>query len=140
MSDSAQTSAFNKDHPFPARLTENRLLNKPGSHKETRHVAVDIAGSGLTYKVGDSLGVFPVNRPGEVDEILQRLGATGDELVSPPMLKLATPIPVREALASRLALAKPTRKIVETLAAKATDTAEKAKFAALLVPEAKDQL
>jgi sulfite reductase (NADPH) flavoprotein alpha-component len=140
MSDTAQTSAFNKDHPFPARLTENRLLNKPGSHKETRHVAVDIAGSGLTYKVGDSLGVFPVNRPSEVDEILQRLGATGNEPVSPVMLKLAAPIPLREALTSRLALAKPTRKIVETLAAKASDEADKTKAAALLAPEAKDQL
>src|SRR3954469_24253755 len=140
MSDTAQPSAFNKDHPFPARLTENRLLNKPGSHKETRHMAVDIAGSDLRYKVGDSLGVFPTNRPSEVDEILQRLGATGEEPVSPPMLKLAAPIPFREALASRLALAKPTRKIVDTLAAKATGEADKAKLAALLAPEAKDQL
>lgn len=140
MSDSAQTSAFSKDHPFPARLTENRLLNKPGSHKETRHLAVDIAGSGLTYKVGDSLGVFPVNRPAEVDEILQRMGATGNEPVSPVMLKLAAPISFRDALTSRLALAKPTRKIVDTLAAKATGEADKAKLAGLLAPEAKDQL
>ena len=140
MSDPAPTSAFNKDHPFPARLTENQLLNKPGSHKETRHVAVDIAGSGLTYKVGDSLGVFPTNRPAEVDEILQRLGASGHELVSPAMLKLAAPIPLREALTSRLALAKPARKIVETIAAKATGEADKSRLAALLAPEAKDQL
>ena len=140
MSDPAQPSAFNKDHPFPAKLTENRLLNKPGSHKETRHLAVDIAGSGLSYKVGDSLGVFPTNRPSEVDEILQRLGATGQELVSPVMLKLPAPIPLREALGSRLALAKPTRKMLETLAAKATSDAEKAKLAALLAPEAKEQL
>ena len=80
MSDTAPACAHHKDHPFPARLVENRLLNKPGSHKETCHVAVDIAGSGLTYKAGDSLGVFPTNRPGEVAEILQRLGATGEEM------------------------------------------------------------
>jgi sulfite reductase (NADPH) flavoprotein alpha-component len=140
MSDSAPASTYHKDHPFPARLTENRLLNKPGSQKETRHLVVDIAGSGLTYKVGDSLGVFPTNRPGEVDEILQRLDATGDEPVSPVMLKLAAPIPLREALTSRLALAKPTRKILETLAAKATAQADQAKLAALLAPEAKERL
>jgi sulfite reductase (NADPH) flavoprotein alpha-component len=140
MSDTVQSSAFHKDHPFPARLVENRLLNKPGSHKETRHIAVDIAGSGLAYKVGDSLGVFPTNRPGEVDEILARLGATGNEPVSPVMLKLAAPIALREALTSRLALARPTRKIVETLAAKATDATDKTRLAGLLAPEAKDQL
>ncbi len=140
MSEPAPTSAFNKDHPFPAHLTENRLLNKPGSHKETRHLVVDIAGSGLTYKVGDSLGVFPTNRPSEVDEILQRLGASGNELVSPALLKLADPIPLREALGSRLALAKPTRKFVEALAAKVTGEGDRTRLAALLAPEAKDQL
>lgn len=136
----ASTSAYNKDHPFPARLTENRLLNKAGSHKETRHLVVDIAGSGLHYKVGDSLGVFATNRGTEVDEIIHRLGVSGNEMVSPAMLKLSAPIPLREALTSRLALAKPTRKIVETLAAKATADADKAKLAVLLAPEGKDQL
>ena len=140
MSDPAPACAFTKDHPFPARLTENRLLNKPGSHKETRHLVVDLAGSGLTYKVGDSLGVFPSNRPSEVDEILQHLGASGNELVSPAMLKLPAPIALREALASRLALAKPTRKFVEALAAKATGDGDRTRLAALLAPEAKDQL
>jgi sulfite reductase (NADPH) flavoprotein alpha-component len=140
MSEHVQTSAFSKDRPFPAKLIENRLLNKPGSHKETRHLVVDIAGSDLHYKVGDSLGVFPSNRASEVDEILMRLGASGDEAVSPVMLKLASPIPFREALTHRLALAKPTRKILETIAAKATDEGDKAKLAVLLAPEGKDQL
>ena len=103
-------------------------------------MAVDIAGSDLQYKVGDSLGVFPTNRKNEVDEILMRLGASGDEAVSPAMLKLAAPIPLRDALTSRLALAKPTRKIVETLAAKVTDESDKARLAVLLAPEGKDEL
>ncbi len=140
MSVSADASAYSKDRPFPARITENRLLSKPGSAKETRHFAVSLAGSGLHYKAGDSLGVFGENRPSEVAEILSKLGATGDELVSPAMLKLPAPIPAREALTSKLALAGPTRKIVETLAAKATNADEKAKLAGLLVPEAKEVL
>jgi sulfite reductase (NADPH) flavoprotein alpha-component len=140
MNEPTTTSAFSKDQPFPARLRENRLLNKPGSHKETRHLVVDLADSGVTYKAGDSLGVFPTNRPAEVDELLARLGAAGTEPVSPAMLKLAAPISLREALTSRLALAKPTRKIVETLAAQAADESDRAKLAALLAPEAKDQL
>ena len=136
----ASTSVHSKDHPFQARVTENRLLSKPGSGKETRHFVVSLAGSGLRYKAGDSLGVFPTNRPEDVAEILARLGASGDEPVSPVMLKLPAPLPLREVLSSRLALAGPTVKIVNTLAAKATDPAEKAKLAALLAPEAKEQL
>ncbi len=140
MSAPSAASAYSKDQPFTATLTENRLLNRPGSAKETRHFVVDLGTSGLSYKAGDSLGVFPANRPEEVAELLQRLGATGDEPVSPVFLKLPAPIPLRDALSSRLALAKPTRKIVETLAAKATDGGEKARLAALLVPEAKETL
>lgn len=140
MSSSSIPSLYTKDNPFPARVTENRLLNKAGSHKETRHLVINIADSGLHYKVGDSLGIFASNRVEEVNEILQRLGATGEELVSPTMLRLTAPISLREALTSRLALAKPTRKIVETLASKATDEAEKNRLAALVAPEAKDQL
>jgi sulfite reductase (NADPH) flavoprotein alpha-component len=136
----APTSVFTKENPFPARVVENRLLSKPGSGKETRHFVVSLAGSDLRYKAGDSLGIYPTNRPEEVAEILARLGATGDEPVSPVMLKLPAPIPLREALTARLALAGPTAKIVTTLAAKATDAAEKARLAALLAPEAKERL
>ena len=140
MSASVDASPYSKDHPFPAKVTENRLLNKPGSAKETRHFVVSLAGSGLHYSAGDSLGVFPENRPGEVAEILQRLGATGAELVLPAMLKLAAPIALREALTTRLALAGPTAKIVGTLAAKATAPDEQAKLTGLLSPESKDLL
>lgn len=140
MSAPADAAVYSKDHPFPAKITENRILTKPGSAKETRHFVVDLTGSGLHYKAGDSLGVFPTNRPADVDELLRLLGASGTEPVSPAMLKLAAPIPLREALASRLALAGPTSKIVSTLAAKATHPDEKAKLAGLLAPEAKEML
>jgi sulfite reductase (NADPH) flavoprotein alpha-component len=138
MLEPAIAPVYSKDNPFPARLKENRILNKPGALKETRHYAVDLSGSGLTYKVGDSLGVFPTNRPSEVAEIIERLGADGDELVSPAGLRLPAPVPLRSALASMLALSRPTRKILETLAARSTQPAEKAKLAGLLAPEAKE--
>src|SRR5882757_6331033 len=110
MSVPANASVYSKDQPFPARVTENRILSKPGSAKETRHFAVDLTGSGLHYKAGDSLGVFATNRESEVDDLLRLLGARGDEPVSPAMLKLPAPIPLREALTSRLSLASPTPK------------------------------
>lgn len=116
------------------------MLNRPGSAKETRHFVVDITGSGLHYKAGDSLGVFASNRAGEVDELIGLMGATGNEPVSPAMLKLAAPIPLREALGSRLAIGSPTQKILGTLAAKATDADEKARLLGLLVPESKEVL
>ncbi len=137
---SASTTLYTKDNPFSAKLVENRNLNKVGSSKETRHFVINLTGSGLTYKAGDSLGVYPTNRASDVDELLRLLGATGEEPVSPAMLKLAAPISLREALTHRLALAGPTKKILDTLNAKTTDAAEKAKLAELLAPEAKEKL
>jgi sulfite reductase (NADPH) flavoprotein alpha-component len=138
MSGPAAPSAFDKDHPFPARVSENRLLSRAGSGKETRHFVVRLEGSGLRYKAGDSLGIFATNRSQDVAEILAQIGATGDEPVLLP--KATAPLSLREALTRRLALAGPTRRIVETLAGRATDAAEKARLAALLVPEAKEAL
>ncbi len=135
-----EPTPYSKDLPFPARLTENRLLSRLGSAKETRHFIVDISGSGLHYAAGDSLGVFPSNRSSEVDEILRLLGASGQEPVLPPALKLASPISLREALSRRLALAKPTRRFIEVLAGKATDQGDKARLDGLLAPESKDML
>ena len=140
MSTPVDASAFSKDNPFPALLTENRMLTQPGSAKETRHFVVSLAGSGLHYKAGDSLGVFPSNRAEEVAEIIQRLGATGDELVAPQALKLPAPMPLRDVLTHKVALAGPPRRIIETLAAKATAPAEQAKLTALLSPESKEAL
>src|SRR5690606_29823687 len=140
MSAPVAASTFTKENPFPAKITENRLLNKPGSAKETRHFVVSLAGSDLTYKAGDSLGIYPTNREIDVAAILTRLRATGDELVSPAMLKLPEPITFRDALLHRLALGSPTAKLVQLLAAKATDAAEQAKLNGLLVPESKEVL
>jgi sulfite reductase (NADPH) flavoprotein alpha-component len=132
------SALYNKDNPFPAQITANRLLSRPGSGKEIRHFTVDIAGSGFTYKAGDSLGVFPNNRPSEVDEILRHLGATGRESVMLP--RSPEPMTLSEALLAKLALSGPTRRIVETLAGRATEPAEEDRLAALLVPEATERL
>ena len=50
MSSPADPAAFSKDRPFPAKLTENRLLNRPGSAKETRHFVVDLRYPSFLYE------------------------------------------------------------------------------------------
>ena len=127
-------SPYTKDNPLPAKLLENRVLNKDGSSKDTRHLVVDIAGSGLTYKVGDSLGVYASNRLQSVEEIIDLLGATGNEPVMLP--RLPAPLSLRDALTTKLSLSQPTKKILETLAGKTSDAKEKDQLAALLAPAA----
>jgi sulfite reductase (NADPH) flavoprotein alpha-component len=138
MSGAADTQPYTKDNPFPALVAENRFLTGAGSGKETRHFVLDISGSGLAYSAGDSLGIFPANRPGDVEETLGRLGATGDEPVLLP--RAAAPISLRLALSDKLSLSAPTRKIMEVLLARATAPSERARLAELLAPEARDAL
>src|SRR5438552_13330773 len=86
---------YTRANPFPARLVVNRLLSGPESEKDTRHFELDLTGWGLSFEVGDSVGVCPTNDPDLVDGILRALGATGDEKV--PRLK-GEPTTLREAL------------------------------------------
>ncbi|KAB2853739.1 MAG: sulfite reductase subunit alpha, partial [Sphingopyxis terrae] len=65
-----------RDNPVEATFSSRRLLNKPGSEKETWHIEFDLASSGLDYTVGDSLGVFAQNDLGLVDQIIAMLGAS----------------------------------------------------------------
>ncbi len=65
-----------RDNPAPATFVSRRLLNKPGSEKETWHIDFDLTGSGLDYVVGDSFGIFAHNDLGHVDQIIALLGAS----------------------------------------------------------------
>lgn len=70
--------AYSKNNPFMAKLTENRLLNKEGSKKETNHFIINIEGSGLSYTPGASIGIFAKNDAAVVDEFISKLGLNPD--------------------------------------------------------------
>jgi sulfite reductase (NADPH) flavoprotein alpha-component len=65
-----------RDNPVAATFLSRRLLNKPGSEKETWHIDFDLSGCGLAYVVGDSFGIFAQNDLGHVDQIIALLGAS----------------------------------------------------------------
>lgn len=71
-------AGHSRDNPATATLISRRLLNKPGSEKETWHIEFDLTESKLDYTVGDSFGLFPTNDPGLVEAVLKALGAPPD--------------------------------------------------------------
>src|SRR5262249_5051597 len=71
-------------HPFAPRLLKNLPLHAPASSKDTRHIAFDLHGSGLTYNAGDALGIIPENCPDLVGWLLEALDASGAETVATP--------------------------------------------------------
>lgn len=70
-----------RKNPFMATVLRNDNLNAVGSSKETRHVELSLVGSGIRYKVGDSLGLFPRNCPDLVRRMLIAMGIDRDAAV-----------------------------------------------------------
>jgi sulfite reductase (NADPH) flavoprotein alpha-component len=70
---------YGKKHPFPAEILERVLLNGPGSAKETLHLGLLLAGSGMSYEPGDALAVVPANAPDTIAAVLAAARLTGSE-------------------------------------------------------------
>lgn len=71
-----------RENPAEAIFLSRRKLNGEGSEKSTYHIEFDLSESGLTYKAGDSFGIFPTNDCRLVDAIIALIGARPDASVS----------------------------------------------------------
>jgi sulfite reductase (NADPH) flavoprotein alpha-component len=78
----AQPSLHDKHNPFPATVLENIHIVGRHSSKETRHVELDLSGSGITYRPGDALGIAASNDGRVVEELLEATALSGDEEVN----------------------------------------------------------
>ena len=75
------SNQFDKNHPFLASMKDRYSLSKTGSKKNTFHIVLDVGNSGLTYEVGDSVGIYPHYDDKLVSKTLHALGMTGEERV-----------------------------------------------------------
>jgi sulfite reductase (NADPH) flavoprotein alpha-component len=75
------TETYGKKNPFPAPIKTLINLNGRSSAKETYHIELSLAGSGMSYEPGDVLGVVPENCPETVEDLLKVAGFKGDEPV-----------------------------------------------------------
>ncbi|MES2593928.1 MAG: flavodoxin domain-containing protein [Verrucomicrobiota bacterium] len=90
-----EDSGYTKKKPFAAPLLANLELNANNSSKDTRHIAFSLKGSGLTYEVGDALGVFVQNCPEVVDAVIASHGFDPEVIIT---LESGATCPLREAL------------------------------------------
>jgi len=75
-------SVYSRTNPFKAEVLENINLNGRGSNKETRHLELSLEGSGLSFKPGDSLGIYPENDPALVEMLLEELDWSPEQTVT----------------------------------------------------------
>lgn len=132
-STAAAASGFDRKNPFPSRLLVNKSLSASGSNKDVRHFEFSLEGSGLSYEVGDALGVMPRNCPSLVDKMLTVLKASGEEAVPTPDGDSKA---LREALIHDYEITKITTKFLKL----AAECSQDAKLNRLLEPSNKKAL
>lgn len=128
---------YSRAKPFRARVKTLYNLNKPGSSKHTVHSELDLAGSGLSFRPGDSLGVFPTNCPDLVDEILDALKAHGTEHVTACD---GVEAPLREALLVKSNLKDVDEDLVRLIASCTSDFDEKQRLRDLIDGEGEEDI
>ncbi|KAL2113759.1 hypothetical protein VUR80DRAFT_2409 [Thermomyces stellatus] len=116
-------------------VKENRRLTPDDYDRNIFHIEFDLGDSGLTYKIGEALGVHAENDKTQVEEFIEFYGLNPDDLVSvpsrddPAVLETRT---VYQSLVQNVDIfGKPPKRFYESLAEFATDEAEKAKLASL---------
>src|SRR5262245_6172777 len=71
--DGAAVPGYGRDRPVQAIFRSATRISGAASGKDTRHVVLDISGSGLAYAPGDSFGLYPSNDGALVDAVLRAL-------------------------------------------------------------------
>lgn len=133
---SAGPVGFSRDRPALATLVDAHPLNRAGSEKDVRHVVLDLSASDITYEAGDSLGVFARKNPQLVQAVLDRLGATGEEMVGIDHEAL----PLRQALLGKVDIARPSDECMLFLASRAFNGDEALALQALAAGEGSPEL
>ena len=127
-------------------MTKNFVMTPDDYDRDIRHYEFDLSGSGMTYEVGDCLGVYPHNHRGDVNEWLEEFGinpnaSLGFEDLTDRKEPLAPNMTASQLFTEVLdVFGKPARRFYETLSIAAKDENEKKEIEYLLTKEGRDKL
>jgi sulfite reductase (NADPH) flavoprotein alpha-component len=80
--DGATAKKWSRTNPYQATLKRKATLSKTGSGKEIVHYEIDLGDSGIEYRAGDVVNIFPKNELAYVDALLKILQCSGDETIT----------------------------------------------------------
>lgn len=113
-------------------VKENRRLTPQDYDRNIFHIEFDLGDSGLTYKIGEALGIHAENDPEQVNEFIELYGLNPAELVQVPSRENSSVLEARtvyQALVQNVdILGKPPKRFYEALAEFAADETEKKKL------------
>ncbi|MBV8688158.1 MAG: assimilatory sulfite reductase (NADPH) flavoprotein subunit [Alphaproteobacteria bacterium] len=105
----ATATAHDRRNPFSAAVLENIVIVGRGSTKETRHLELDLSGSGLSYEPGDAIGIAAANDPAVAATLIEACGLDGGA----PVSVKGEALTLAEALAQRFEIALASPRFVE---------------------------
>ena len=110
-------------------VKENRRLTPKTYDRNIFHIEFDLGDSGLTYNIGEALGIHADNDAGQVEKFIETYGLNPQDLVQVPSREDASVLETRTIYQSLLQnldiLGKPPKRFYESLAEFATDEMEK---------------
>lgn len=138
---------YTRTEPYMARVLSKETLtdSKASEGKVVVRVEFDVADSGLTWTIGDALGVVPRNSPEDVERMLRGLAFVGNEPVvlsgassgvvtsGPEILAaMAPPVSIYDAMADHLDLKTVRAELIDALGVATDDPSERQLAAELL--------
>ncbi|KAF3492405.1 uncharacterized protein GIQ15_01922 [Arthroderma uncinatum] len=128
---------------FTVHVKENRRLTPVTYDRNIFHIEFDLGDSGLTYDIGEALGIHGENTPADINKFIDFYGLNPNDIVQVPsrdnvdVLESRT---VYHALQHHLDLfGKPPKRFYESLAEFASDEKEKAHLLKLGSAEGADE-
>ncbi|KAE8376230.1 hypothetical protein BDV26DRAFT_265939 [Aspergillus bertholletiae] len=124
---------------FTVHVKENRRLTPVTYDRNIFHIEFDLGDSGLTYDIGEALGVHAENDVKEVSDFIAFYGLNADDIVEVPSREDAAVLENRtvfQALTQNVDIfGRPPKRFYEALAEFATDEKEKTDLLTLGGPE-----
>ncbi|KAI5861304.1 hypothetical protein GGS23DRAFT_598471 [Durotheca rogersii] len=128
---------------YTINVKENRRLTPITYDRNIFHIEFDLGNSGLTYKIGEALGIHADNDAALVREFIDSYGLDADSLVQVPSRENARILETRTVYQSLVqnidVFGKPPKRFYESLAEFATDEIEKKKLTTLGTQEGAEE-
>lgn len=120
---------YNFKSLYSTTIKSRHLLNKKGSSKSTYQIILDLQGSGIQFRPGDSLGVIPENDPEIVDACLKYMNI---EDLSQKISEKGQTLPLKEYLTKKANITKVKPSLLRLLLKNAHTHASKEKLTSIL--------
>jgi len=128
---------------FEITVQENRRLTPATYDRNIFHIEFDLGTSGLTYNIGEALGIHAENDANQVVEFMKWYGLDSEDVVEVPSREDPAVLDTRTVFQSLLQnidiFGKPPKRFYESLAEYATDEKEKKELLTLGGPEGADK-